>query len=184
MEGEIKVRFEDGLSAPLSWSPTEGGRRAFVCFEDRLVEDLGEDSDGIRFKAIAHRMMHGNYYPPDAVQFYGEYGDEKRAIRVGDRIQQRAPLFPLRNGIHFWSMVEIFAAELCEDFCRIGYVTTEKHHGRGIWTATLTRTDGKLSLTVESTASPNSLLFWAGLPFARWMQLRARRRAIEVFKAL
>ncbi len=181
MEAIIKARYEDGLSAPLSWSPTEGGRRAFVCFEDLLVEDLGPDSDGSRFIAISKRMMAGDYYPPDAVQFYGLYQDEIRNVQVGERIQQRAPIFA---GLYAWSMVEIYIADICKDHCKIGYVTTQKHHGRGIWTATLNRVDGKLKLTVASTANPHSFLFWVGLPIARYLQLRARRRAIEEFKKL
>ena len=181
MEAIVKARFEDGLNAPLSWSPTEGGRRAFVCFEDHLVEDLGPDLDGSRFIEISERMMAGDYYPPDAVQFYGLYQDEKRNVQVGERIQQRAPIFA---GLYAWSMVEIYIADLREDYCQIGYVTTQKHHGRGIWTAILNRVDGKLELTVASTASPHSFLFWVGLPIARYLQLRARRRAIEEFKKL
>ena len=181
MEANIKARFEDGIQAPLSWSPTTGGKRAFICFTDHLIADLGPDPDGTRFVVISQRMMNGDYYPPDAVQFYGLFRDERRTIEAGERIQQRAPMFA---GLFAWSMVEIYIADLREDFCQIGYVTTEKHHGRGIWTATLTRTDGKLSLTVESIASPHSFLFWVGLPIARFLQLRARRRAIEEFRKL
>ncbi|MEI7985233.1 MAG: DUF1990 family protein [Armatimonadota bacterium] len=181
MEAIIKARFEDGTNAPLSWSPTKGGQRAFICFDDHLVEDIGPDSDGSRFIAISKKMMAGDYYPPDAVQFYGLYQDEQRNVQVGERIQQRAPIFA---GLYACSMVEIYVADQTENHCQIGYVTTEKHHGRGIWTATLNRVDGKLKLTVESTASPHSFLFWVGLPVARYLQLRARRRAIEEFKKL
>ena len=180
MEAKIKESFEDGLSAPLSWSPTEGGKAAFICFRDSLTESLGEDPTGERFNKVADKMMGGAYYPPDAVRFFGLHQDEKRTIRIGDRIQQQAPLGP----ITFWSMVEIFAAERTDDTCRIGYVTTEKHHGKGIWSATLTRKDEKLSIKVESIASPHSFMFWAGLPFARLLQLRARSRALEQFKKL
>jgi hypothetical protein len=181
MEANIRVRFEDGIQAPLSWSPTTGGNRAFICFTDHLIADLGPDPDGTRFEAISRRMMNGDYYPPDAVQFYGLFRDEQRTIETGERIQQRAPLFA---GLFAWSMVEIYVAERQSEQCKIGYVTTEKHHGRGIWTATLTRSDEKLSLAVESIASPHSILFWVGLPIARYLQLRARRRAIEEFRKL
>ena len=180
MDATVKKRFEDGQFAPLSWSPTEGGKPSIVCFRDSLTEDLGSDPTGDRFNTIADRMMAGNYYPPDAVQFFGLHQDEKRTIKPGDRIQQRAPFGPLG----FWSMVEITAAERTENECRIGYVTTKKHHGRGIWSATLTRTDNKLTITVESIANPHSFMFWAGLLFARALQLRARRRALEEFKKL
>ena len=181
MEANIKSRYDDGLTAPLSWSPTEGGRRAIICFEDSLIEDLGQDPNGHRFDAVANRMLSGSYYPADAVEFFGTFQDENRPIKVGERIQQRAPLF---KGLYFWSMVEIYIAERTNDTCKIGYVTSEKHHGRGIWTATLARHEDKLSIKVESIACPHSFLFWAGLPFARMLQLRARRRAIEEFRKL
>ncbi len=180
MEAKVKERFEDGLSAPLSWSPTEGGKKSPICFEDSLTVDLGPDPTGERFTAIADKILSGNYYPPDAVQFFGLHQDENRPIKPGDRIQQRAPFGPLG----FWSMVEIFMAERTDDTCRIGYVTTEKHHGRGIWSATLMRAAGNLILKVESIANPHSFLFWAGLPFARLLQLRARLRAIQEFRKL
>ncbi len=180
MEAKIRARFEDGVTAPLTWSPIDGGSPAFVCFRDSLTEDLGPDPAGERFRTISDKMLNGDYYPPDAVEFFGLHQDENRQIIPGDRIQQIAPLGPLR----FWSMVEIYVTERREDMCKIGYVTTERHHGKGIWTATLTRANDELTITVESTASPHSFLFWAGLPFARLLQLRARRRAIEEFRKL
>jgi hypothetical protein len=180
MEAKIKERFKDGLSAPVSWSPPDGGKEAMVCFKDSLTENLGDDPTGERFTKIADKMMNGDYYPSDAVQFFGLHQDEKRNIKPGDRIQQIAPLGPLK----FWSMIEIFVAERTDDTCKIGYVTTKKHHGRGIWSATLTRKDQKLSILVESIASPHSFLFWIGLPVARALQQRAKWRALEEFKKL
>ncbi len=117
MEATIKVRFEDGLKAPLSWSPTEGGRRSIICFEDHLIEDLGADESGSRFAAISEKMISGGYYPPDAVQFFGLFQDEHRSMQIGDRVQQRAPIF---GGLFAWSMVEIYIADLRNDYCRIG----------------------------------------------------------------
>lgn len=64
---------------------------------------------------------------------------------------------------------------------KIGYVTTTRHHARGAWSAELRLREGALSIQVQSTASPRSALFWLGLPLARWLQLRARRRALEEF---
>jgi len=184
VDPHIERRFRDGLTAPLSWHPTEGGKRSFVCFEDELIEDLGPDPDGSRFNMIAERMLSGRYYPRDAVQFHGLFQDENRQLHPGDRIQQRAPIFPFWDGLVAWSMAEIFVAERSESMCSIGYVTTRKHHGRGIWRADLTHEGGRLTLAVRSTAFPNSFLYWLGIPVARYLQLRARRRAIEEFRKL
>lgn len=182
VDPHIERRFRDGLKAPLSWHRTEGGKRSFVCFEDELVEDLGPDADGSRFNMIAERMLSGRYYPGDAVQFYGLFQDENRHLRPGDRIQQRAPILPFWDGLVAWSMAELFVAEKTGSKCSIGYVTTQKHHARGIWRADLVLADGQLTLTVKSTAFPNSFLYWLGIPVARYLQLRARRRAIEEFR--
>jgi len=179
MEAEIERRFREYEHKPLAWDPIKGGKKAFICFNDSLTAGIGEDLTGQRFEIIANRMLSGTYYPMDAVEFFGRFQDEGRNIRPGDRVLQRARLLPFLKKIFVWSMVEIYVAERREDFCQIGYVTTTQHHGRGIWTATLTKEDGELELTIESIASPNSWLFWIGLPFARFLQLRARRRGIE-----
>ncbi len=175
MEADIERRFREYESAPLAWDPEKGGKKAFICFNDSLTAGIGPDEGG-RFERIAEEMMSGRYYPDDAVVFYGRFQDEHRSMKAGDRVLQRAPLF---LGLNVWSMVEIYVAERTDERCQIGYVTTTKHHGRGIWTATLTREEDELELLVESIASPNSILFWLGLPYARLTQLRARRRGIE-----
>ena len=162
----------------LSWHPVTGGRRAWIRFEDDRTYDLS----GCSFNAIADRMMSGQYYPPDAVRFSGRFADERRTLRVGDRVLQVAPLLGVDAGPKLFSSVEIFVAERAENYCKIGYVTTEFHFGRGIWTAELTQDGNALRIRVKSTACPNSWLFWLGLPFGRALQLRARRRAIEEFK--
>lgn len=180
MEAEIQRKFDQYKSVPLSWDPEKGGKAAFVCFRDSKTVSLGADPSGQRFDIISERMLNGQYYPADAVQFFGRHQDEHRPMRKGDHILQRAPLF----GLSIWSMVEIYVAEKQDNVCQIGYVTTVRHHGRGIWTATLIRENDELKLTVESVASPNTWLFWLGLPVARFLQLRARRRGIENLRSL
>lgn len=155
-----------------------------VCFDEEFTYPLGPDPDAVRFSAIADRMLSGRYYPADAVEFFGEFQDRDRTLRVGDRVLQRAPMLPISSALVAWSMVEIWLAERTEDRCEIGYVTTDHHHGRGIWQACLRRANGELSMTVKGTASPHSLLFWLGLPVARYLQKRAWRRAIETFRAM
>lgn len=181
MEADIAKRYLEMKDAPLTWDPVNGGKKAFICFTDSISCGLASVSNEYMFNQVADRMMAGQYYPKDAVEFFGLFQDEKRDIRVGDRILQRAPLL---LGLHVWSMVEIYVAERGDDYCRIGYVTTKNHHGKGIWTATLISEEGELRLRVESIASPRSFLFWIGLPFARYLQLRARMRAFQEFTTL
>ena len=182
MDPSLRRKFDERKAAPVTWDPAKGGKRALICFDDELTADLGPDHNGHRFKKISERMLKGHYYPPDAIQYFCEAHEHNRLLQPGDRVLQRAPILPFLPSLGVWSMVEIFVANGTEDECRLGYVTTAKHHGRGIWQSVLRRQDGKLSMTVTSTTSPNSWLFWIGLPLARFLQLRARRRAIEEFK--
>lgn len=178
------ILLSEAESAPLAWNPITGGKRAWVCFEDDKTFDLGPDPSGERFQEITGRILSGNYYPPDAVQFWGRFTEENRTLQKGDRILQAAPLFCKRGGPLMYSSAEIYVADLTSSTCKIGYVTTKLHFGRGIWTAELTRKDNQLNLRVWSTASPNRFLFWLGLPYARYLQLRARSRAVQEFRKI
>lgn len=122
-------------------------------------------------------MLSGDYYPPSAVRFTGDFRDEKRNLRAGDRILQYAPLF---GPFGLWSSAEITVAELTAgQRCEIGYVTTKFHHGRGEWRAILDRDpdSGSLSLTIRGTVRPGSWLFWSFLPVHAKARMATRNRA-------
>lgn len=178
MPPSVRDRFDRMKNAPLTWHPVQGGKLPLVHWRDRKVADLGADSTGERFRAIADLMISGHYYPPDVIQFFGRFGDEKRDLEVGDRVLQKFVFC----SVPLWSMVEIWVATRTESECHIGYVTTTVHHGRGIWEARLTRKDGQLEIEVKSISGPQSWLFWLGLPVARWVQLQARAKAIRRFR--
>lgn len=180
MTPEVRRRYEKGLRAPLTWSANEGGQGGRVYFTDREERSFGPDPDGAIFGLISRRMMGGQYYPSDVIEVFWE-GDESGVWKAGDRVLQRVGM-PF--GFSLWSMVEINLAEKTDDVCRIGYLTTAYHHGRGIWQATLSRVDGEVKMVVEGTACPQSWLFWIGLPYARYMQRRAWRKALDRFRYL
>lgn len=171
----VRERFEAWKAEPLTWHPVQGGKRPLIAWDDDITVDLGADPDGSRFREIADRMMTGRYYPPHVIVFHRE---TDAPMVPGERVLQETHLAFVR----LWSMVEIFLADRGDDFCRIGYVTTRRHHGRGIWQAHLTRNEGKLSLRVFSMAGPQSMWFWIGLPIARWKQLWSREQAIKSFR--
>ncbi len=179
MEPTLERRFLEYEKSPTTWDPIKGGKRAWVCFDDSITVGWDVMPSEASISAVIERMMGGNYYPPDAVQFFGRFRDEKRHLKTGERILQRARMLPFVDGLYLYSMAEIFVAESGPRYCKIGYVTTKRHFGRGIWSATLSEENGKLQLKVESTASPGSWQFWVGLPVARFLQLRARRRGIQ-----
>lgn len=172
---DFATRFERYKSAPLTWKPGQSGKPALVSWNDCLDKDLGEDPGGSRFDAIATRMMTGRYYPPQVINFSGDW--EGRELRPGDRILQEMKLGPVK----LYGMAEIFVAERETNRCKIGYVTTARHYGRGIWSAELFRENGRIRLQVRALSGPGSWLFWIGLPVARYLQMRAWRRAAEDF---
>lgn len=184
MEARLEQRFEEYLGAPNTWDPALGGKRGLIGFNDSLEESLPGQLSDRTIEAIIDRMLSGDYYPPDAVQFFGRFRDEGRHLKIGERILQRARMLPFLDRFYLYSMAEIFVAESGHRYCRIGYVTTKRHFGRGIWSATLHEKDGTMKLLVESEAYPGSWQFWVGLPVARYLQLRARRRGIENIRQL
>jgi hypothetical protein len=186
VDPDIAERIRLAESAELTWDPITGGRRAWICFEDDETYTLGSDPGGKRFEQIVQRTLEGHYYPADAVVVHGRFQQEGRQIRAGDRLVQSAPLLLGLGGPRLWSSVEVVLAATehmpAGHRFRFGYVTTELHHGCGIWQAELTLIRDELSIRVRGTASPHSWLFWLGLPVARYFQRRAWRRAIEEFR--
>lgn len=174
---ESRIRWAEEYA--LTWHPVDGGKRPWIAWDDDKEFDLGADLDGQRFEAIRERMMNGRYYPPNVILFDGRFRREGRPMRAGDRVVQKAFLLPFVRWPWLWSAVEIFVAEASESECHIGYVTTARHFGRGIWQARLRREEGRLRLQVWSTAGPQHWLFWAFLPVARGIQKRAWRAAVE-----
>lgn len=172
---------KDIKSHPLSWHPETGGKIAPIVFHDDITISLGPDPSGERLQKLKGKILAGNYYPADAVQFF----PTETTLKPGTRILQRAPIVPGLPWLVATSITEIFIAKTSDSEIHIGYITTARHHGRGIWQAKITRKpDNELEIRVWSTAMPNSLLFWLGLPWARFLQLRARRRAIEEFRQI
>jgi hypothetical protein len=171
----LEHRLQLARKAKRTWDPVHGGRAAFIHWNDHRLVNLGEDPDGARFREISARMLSGRYYPDEAVQFHGDFRKEGRDLRAGDRIAQFAPI---ALGAGAWSVAEIYVATRTDDFCQIGYVTTNRHHGKGKWTCTLRRLGGALELEVEGIAMPYSPWFWLGLPVARYLMKRAWRLGI------
>ncbi|MEQ1822002.1 MAG: DUF1990 family protein [Fimbriimonadaceae bacterium] len=168
------------VAAKRTWDPVAGGRRSLVWWIDDLAVELGHDPDGSVLSAITELALTGNYYPMHVIHFDGLFRAEARHLVPGDRILQTLKIGPLS----LWSGAEIFLAECSESDCNIGYVTTSVHHGRGVWQARIFREGTMLMLRVRSQSGPQSWAFWAGLPLARYLQKRARRKAIERFQKM
>ncbi len=171
----------DITTYPLSWHPTAGGKLSPIVFRDDITEPLGPDPTGNRLKQIKAKILAGKYYPENVIRFT----PTETPLTVSTRIHQSTPIIPGISWLRATGVAEIFVVEETENSIHIGYVTTTRHHGRGIWQAKIFRLDNnELQIRVWSIAMPNSALFWLGLPWARFLQLRARNKAIQQFRNL
>ncbi len=176
----LEARFERWKNSPLSWN-SKKPTTCWVRFSDSHEVSLGGDSDGTRFQKIADLMLGGLYYPPEVIRFYSPGLSANNPLHKGTRVLQQASL---GLGVTVCSMVEIFLSERSENLCAVGYYTTKHHFACGWWKAKLRLIDGELKLQVESLAMPGSLLYWLGLPIARYLQIKARTEAIERFRGI
>jgi hypothetical protein len=165
---------------PLSWHPKTGGKLAPIVFRDDVTKSLGPDPTGTRLQKIAELILSGNYYPRHVIKFT----PTEAPIKIGTRIRQSAPIIPGLPWPVATGITEIFVAEETENSLHVGYVTTTRHHARGIWQAKINRdpTTTELTIHVWDTVNPQSFLFWVGLPYARFLQQRALYSAIKRFQ--
>lgn len=162
---------------PLSFE-SQAEPKFWLRFIDSLTVNLGADPDRAKFKTISGWVETGHYYPREVIEFHLSTD----RVQPGTRVLQVIRLLPFLPEMA--SMVEIDIFEKSATHLTVGYVTTEKHFARGWWRAHFSFEGENLMLKVESVAVPGSLLYWCGLPVARYLQLRARRESIKRFKTL
>ncbi|MEI6882676.1 MAG: hypothetical protein WCK82_15250 [Bacteroidota bacterium] len=175
-----RERYNAWRDCQVTGSATEK-QFALIRFSDDLTVDLGDDSTGQRFETISKLRRGRRYYPSDVIRFYSPNIEANQNLETGENILQIFRLLPFSWFPEMYSMAQIFVSESTENTSTIGYLTTSKHFAKGWWKAELKRCENKLTLRVRSEAMPGSLLYWIGMPVARYLQLRARRNAIEQF---
>lgn len=145
-------------------------------FRDDRSTDIGPDAPG-RFKALRAALLGYRFYPDSVMVSSAVFKTEKRAARAGDRIGMAllVPLFPGMPPVHFPATTVVNLIKDTPDEVALGYVTTRAHYGRGAWSATLTRADGRIAVRIRSYMTPTHLLAVLGLPFYRFLQKRAHR---------
>ena len=167
-------------SYPLTWHPDKGGKRGPIVFQDDVTKPLGPDPTGTRLQKLKDLILSGHYYPQTVIRFT----PTETPLKAGTRIHQAAPIIPGIPWPVATGITEIFIADETPNSLHIGYVTTARHHARGIWQAKIERNPQSTELTIRvwDTVIPHSFLFWIGLPWARFLQQRALYSAINRFK--
>ena len=161
-------------------SPTTDIPESKAIFRDARVFAMGADSPG-RFEAMRDALLAYRFYPASVMACTAAFKDEGRFARLGDRIGMAllVPVFPGLPAIRFPATTEINLLENTPERATLGYVTTRRHYGRGAWSATLVRADGRLRLELRSRMTPTHPLALLGLPFYRFLQKRAHRLGVD-----
>lgn len=153
---------------------------------DRYEVILGSDATGKLFEKAATLALYNRFYPREVMTAVSDYSLEGRAVRAGDRILQRVPIFEYegRPLLEMLSMNEV--SEVIQEPRRAGftYITTAAHSEVGEWSARVEwRENNEVVLIIEVVSRVRA----SGLDFiqrfGRQMQLRAHRLSIENFLA-
>ncbi len=168
----------DDISAPAPdlRAPVEGGDPATATFADTHRVEVGPWSPEA-FARIKEALLGYRFYPGQVMVRRTQFEDEGRAVRVGDRLGLGlfVPNLPGLAPLMLPAIVEVDVVEAAAESVALGYVTTRRHYGRGVWRAEVSREGGSLVLTVSYHVRPSRWFVWCGLPVYRRFQLAAFR---------
>jgi uncharacterized protein (UPF0548 family) len=82
------------------------------------------------------------------------------------------------------AIVEVDVAEAGDERVALGYATTRRHYGRGVWRAEVKRDGEEMVLTVSYHVRPSRWFVWCGLPVYRRFQLAAFRAGADNLRRL
>ncbi|MBX3096397.1 MAG: hypothetical protein KF812_06000, partial [Fimbriimonadaceae bacterium] len=106
MDKKGRRLYEEWKDCPKTWDLESGGKRSWCTFHDDLTADLGPDAPG-RLERISEHILHGHYYPEDALIFWSPELEEGGELYVGMRLLQRARVVPLFAWPVVYAMTEI-----------------------------------------------------------------------------
>jgi hypothetical protein len=171
--------------APDLLTPVEGGDRATAVFADSHRVEVGPWSPEA-FARVKAALLGYRFYPAHVMVRRTQFEDEGRAVRVGDRLGLGlfVPNLPGLPPLMLPAMVEVDVVEAAVESAALGYVTTRRHYGRGVWRAEVRREGAALVLTVSYHVRPSRWFVWCGLPVYRRFQLAAFRAGAENLRRL
>ncbi len=178
--------FDDVVApAPDLLTPVEGGDRATAVFADthRIVVGVWSPE---AFARVKEALLGYRFYPEHVMVRRTQFEDEGRAVRVGDRLGLGlfVPNLPGLAPLMLPAVVEVDVVEAAAESVTLGYVTTRRHYGRGIWRAEVRREGESLVLAVSYHVRPSRWFVWCGLPVYRRFQLAAFRAGADNLRRL
>ena len=152
----------------------------FSWFTDEFSVLLGNAGDDRVFERASIRLMRYRFYPTSVLQATAAFIRERRAPHPGERIVQRVKVIP--------GLVDAVTMNIVTDVCdepdRCGFriVTSNQQYEKGEWSAYITRNDqGAVFLNVKVVSKPATPLPFISSSFARALQRRAHRLALNSF---
>ena len=171
--------------APESHSPVAVCSPAEAVFRDAHRQDLGPWCPEA-FARIKAALLAYRFYPDDVMVRLTQFEEEGRPARTGDRLGLGLllPNLPGLPPFMLPAMVEVDVVEVTPQSVQLGYVTTERHYGRGHWLAEVSRSEDRMVLAVTCHVRPARWYVWLGLPVYRRFQLAAFRAGLANLRAL
>ena len=178
--------FDDIVApSPDLLTPVEGGDRATAVFADTHRIVVGTWSPEA-FARVQAALLGYRFYPEHVMVRRTQFEDEGRPVRVGDRLGLGlfVPNLPGLAPLMLPAVVEVDVVVAAAESVTLGYVTTRRHYGRGIWRAEVKREGESLVLTVSYHVRPSRWFVWCGLPVYRRFQLAAFRAGADNLRRL
>ena len=149
-------------------------------FVDEFSILLGRASDDRVFERAAIRLLRYKFYPTSVLHAAAVFIREGRPPKTGERIVQRVKVIP--------GLVDAVTMNIVTDVCdepnRCGFriVTSNQQYEKGEWSAYITRDqEGNVTLDVKVISKPATPLPFVSSSFARALQRRAHRLALNSF---
>lgn len=141
---------------------------------------LGTSDEHSLFDRAVQRLFRFNVYPASILEFVADFVRDDRPPEKGDRIVERVRVIP---GILDAVTMNIVTAVWQEpDHHGFTMVTSERQYEMGEWTASISRKpDGEITLVMHVVSKPSHRLPAIAHGFARSLQKRAHRLALESF---
>lgn len=166
--GQEGINYEPGQAVDSSWHV------------DGFEVTLSSSDQDTLFDRAVQRLFGYRFYPDTVLEAVADFIHDGRPPELGDRIVQRIRVIP---GVLDAITMNIVKA-VWQEPDRSGFtiVTSKQQYEMGEWTASIARKpDGQISLSVKVISKPSSRLPTIAGGFARGLQKRAHRLALESF---
>jgi uncharacterized protein (UPF0548 family) len=149
-------------------------------YVDEFTVLLGKAADDRVFERASLRLMRYRFYPTSVLQAAAAFIRERRVPRIGEYIVQRVKVIPGLVDAVTMNIVTDVRDE--PDSCGFTIVTSNQQYEKGEWSAYITRdSKGNVILNVRVVSKPATPLPFVSSSFARALQRRAHRLALNSF---